>query len=94
VSVWDRASFEERYAGLVVVLAVLWLAYERARADDRHREEHEQRQSVTLREESLARLERGERLDLPRWHGERLELVAASTSDDESSGTEDQDEEA
>jgi|GEM_PF-5224787 len=90
MSVWDRATFEEQYAALVVVLAVLWLAYERIRADERHWEEQQQRQSVTLREESLARLERGETIDLPRWHGDRLELAAASTSAE----ADDRDEEA
>lgn len=86
MSVWNRATFEEKYAACVVVLAVLWLAWRHEEHQVEEWKRRQQRDSVTLREEALQRLESGESLEMTRWHGDSLELEAAAnaaTSDQE-----------
>jgi len=87
MSVWDRATFEEKYAAVCVLFGVLYLAIRQENHETEDWKRRRQRNSITLEEEALARLERGEALELPRWHGDRLELRAAPST---SAGTSDE----
>jgi len=76
---FDTDGIADEFAFALALFLVLTAAFEAIKSltasEERAREPTEQ--SVTLNEDALRRLEDGETVVVPRWHGRDLELLGA-----------------